>query len=250
MRREAEVRAGGPLVILYSSTISRPRSTACAPRAAASSGSRSPFRVADVSTSWTRRATNSRSGPRSEPSPCSSSRPVSWGWKSRPLDRWSVPVPPELGDGGDDGGLTLRELIARIVHAEVEAFEARAACPAPGPLPHRSGDPGWRGARQGRPWGSRACRPGRRGVGRRRRAPGVRGRALSGDPRRRGTAGSGCAGLPDRGQSNRLSASNLSGWSVSDAARGGPGGTRREAQARSAAGAGPGKYKARMLLQK
>ncbi len=47
------------------------------------------------------------------------------GRKSRPLDRWSVPVPPELGDGGDDGGLTLRELIARIVHAEVEAFEAR-----------------------------------------------------------------------------------------------------------------------------
>ena len=47
------------------------------------------------------------------------------GRRSRPLDRWSIPVPPEFGGGGEDGAPTLRELITRIVHAEVEAFEAR-----------------------------------------------------------------------------------------------------------------------------
>jgi hypothetical protein len=36
---------------------------------------------------------------------------------------WSVPFPPDLQDGGDN--LTLRELIARIVAAEVEKFNAR-----------------------------------------------------------------------------------------------------------------------------
>jgi hypothetical protein len=46
------------------------------------------------------------------------------GKRARPLDRWSVPTPPILGDGGDDG-LTLRELIIRVVRAEVRAFERR-----------------------------------------------------------------------------------------------------------------------------
>src|SRR5260370_6225970 len=35
---------------------------------------------------------------------------------------WSVPFPPDLGDGGT---LTLRDLIARVVRAEVEAFKER-----------------------------------------------------------------------------------------------------------------------------
>jgi hypothetical protein len=35
---------------------------------------------------------------------------------------WSVPFPPDLGDGGT---LTLRDLIARVVRAEVEAFKQR-----------------------------------------------------------------------------------------------------------------------------
>lgn len=46
------------------------------------------------------------------------------GRKSRPLDRWRTPMPPE-GDGGGDDGLTLRALIARVVRAEVAAFERR-----------------------------------------------------------------------------------------------------------------------------
>lgn len=35
---------------------------------------------------------------------------------------WSIPFPPDLGDGGS---LTLRDLIGRIVRAEVEAFTKR-----------------------------------------------------------------------------------------------------------------------------
>ena len=35
---------------------------------------------------------------------------------------WSIPLPPDLGDGGT---LTLRELIERVVRAEVEAFKQR-----------------------------------------------------------------------------------------------------------------------------
>lgn len=35
---------------------------------------------------------------------------------------WSVPFPPNLGDGGS---LTLRDLIARVVRAEVDAFKER-----------------------------------------------------------------------------------------------------------------------------
>jgi hypothetical protein len=38
------------------------------------------------------------------------------------FDDFSVPFPPDVGDGG---GLTLRELITRIVLAEVEAFRSR-----------------------------------------------------------------------------------------------------------------------------
>lgn len=34
---------------------------------------------------------------------------------------WSIPVPPDVGDGG----LTLRNLIGRVVRAEVEAFKKR-----------------------------------------------------------------------------------------------------------------------------
>ncbi|HEV8357111.1 MAG TPA: hypothetical protein VGQ17_10145 [Gemmatimonadales bacterium] len=45
------------------------------------------------------------------------------GRKRRPLDGWAVPTPPGSGDA--DGGLTLRELIARIVRAEVASFERR-----------------------------------------------------------------------------------------------------------------------------
>jgi len=35
---------------------------------------------------------------------------------------WSIPLPPGLGDGGS---VTLRDLIARIVRAEVQAFRDR-----------------------------------------------------------------------------------------------------------------------------
>lgn len=46
------------------------------------------------------------------------------GKKPRALDRWSVPVPPATGDGGDDA-LTLRALITRVVLGEVAAFDER-----------------------------------------------------------------------------------------------------------------------------
>jgi hypothetical protein len=46
------------------------------------------------------------------------------GRRKQLLDRWSVPVPPPGGEDGD-GGLTLRELIAGIVRAEVAAFAER-----------------------------------------------------------------------------------------------------------------------------
>lgn len=46
------------------------------------------------------------------------------GRKSRPLDRWSIPMPP-MAEESSDGGLTLRQLIARVVRSEVEAFEER-----------------------------------------------------------------------------------------------------------------------------
>src|SRR5690348_4036545 len=46
------------------------------------------------------------------------------GKRARPLDGWSVPTPPaESADGGS--GLTLRQLITRVVRGEVAAFEAR-----------------------------------------------------------------------------------------------------------------------------
>jgi hypothetical protein len=35
---------------------------------------------------------------------------------------WSIPFPPELGDGG---AITLRDLIGRVVRAEAEAFNRR-----------------------------------------------------------------------------------------------------------------------------
>jgi hypothetical protein len=42
----------------------------------------------------------------------------------RPLfEDWSIPLPPGSGEGG--GGLTLRDLIARVVRAEVAAFRDR-----------------------------------------------------------------------------------------------------------------------------
>jgi hypothetical protein len=44
----------------------------------------------------------------------------------RPLfEDFSVPLPPDLTGDDGGGGLTLRELIARIVRAEVEAFVTR-----------------------------------------------------------------------------------------------------------------------------
>src|SRR5437868_792310 len=43
--------------------------------------------------------------------------------KKKPLFAdWSIPLPPELGDGGS---LTLRDLLTRIVRAEVQAFRDR-----------------------------------------------------------------------------------------------------------------------------
>ncbi len=45
--------------------------------------------------------------------------------RRRPLlDDWSVDLPPGT-EGGGDGGMTLRELIARVVRAEVAAFRRR-----------------------------------------------------------------------------------------------------------------------------
>lgn len=41
------------------------------------------------------------------------------------LDDWSVDLPPDDGGGEEGGGLTLRELIARVVRAEVAAFRQR-----------------------------------------------------------------------------------------------------------------------------
>ena len=42
------------------------------------------------------------------------------------FEDFSVPLPPEFADdGGGGGGLTLRDLITRIVAAEVEAFKER-----------------------------------------------------------------------------------------------------------------------------
>lgn len=44
--------------------------------------------------------------------------------RSKPLFAdWAVPIPPDFGDGG--GHLTLRDLIARIVRAEVTGFRKR-----------------------------------------------------------------------------------------------------------------------------
>ncbi|MEZ6235178.1 MAG: hypothetical protein R3B68_13400 [Phycisphaerales bacterium] len=37
---------------------------------------------------------------------------------------WSIPIPPEVGEGGD--GMTLRRLIEGVVRAEVAAFRTRA----------------------------------------------------------------------------------------------------------------------------
>jgi hypothetical protein len=44
--------------------------------------------------------------------------------RSRPLDDWSIPLPPGA-EPDDSGGLTLRELITRVVRHEVHAFEKR-----------------------------------------------------------------------------------------------------------------------------
>jgi hypothetical protein len=45
------------------------------------------------------------------------------GKQKKPLfEDFSIPFPPDLGDGG---GITLRELITRIVLSEVEAFQQR-----------------------------------------------------------------------------------------------------------------------------
>ena len=46
--------------------------------------------------------------------------------KRRPLfEDFSVPAPPELGDEGGGGGVTLRDLIAHVVRHEVAAFRKR-----------------------------------------------------------------------------------------------------------------------------
>jgi hypothetical protein len=46
------------------------------------------------------------------------------GNRRRLFSDWSIPMPPDLGGGGG-GDLTLRDLIARIVRAEVAAFRDR-----------------------------------------------------------------------------------------------------------------------------
>ena len=48
------------------------------------------------------------------------------GRKRRPLDGWTVPTPPGTWERGEGEGLTLRELISRVVREEVRAFERRA----------------------------------------------------------------------------------------------------------------------------
>jgi hypothetical protein len=45
------------------------------------------------------------------------------GSKKRLFENWSIPVPPQ--DESGDGGLTLGQLIARIVRAEVKSFQQR-----------------------------------------------------------------------------------------------------------------------------
>ena len=45
------------------------------------------------------------------------------GRRKKLLDDWSIPYPPDLSEDGDR--LTLRDLITRVVTAEVEAFEER-----------------------------------------------------------------------------------------------------------------------------
>lgn len=46
------------------------------------------------------------------------------GKRTRPLDDWSIPLPPG-SEPHDGGGLTLRELIARVVRHEVKTFAQR-----------------------------------------------------------------------------------------------------------------------------
>lgn len=46
------------------------------------------------------------------------------GRKTRPLDGWAVPNPPG-SDDADGGGVTLRDLITRLVRSEVAAFHTR-----------------------------------------------------------------------------------------------------------------------------
>ena len=39
---------------------------------------------------------------------------------------WSIPLPPGVdGEGEGDGGITLRDVIERVVRAEVDAFKSR-----------------------------------------------------------------------------------------------------------------------------
>jgi hypothetical protein len=47
------------------------------------------------------------------------------GQRKRLLDDWSIPYPPEFGEGG--GPLTLRDLITRVVIESVRAFRKRQA---------------------------------------------------------------------------------------------------------------------------
>ena len=46
------------------------------------------------------------------------------GRRVRPLDGWTIPEPP-IDGAGDGENLTLRELITRVVRAEVAAFDRR-----------------------------------------------------------------------------------------------------------------------------
>ena len=47
------------------------------------------------------------------------------GSKKRLFDDWSLPIPPNDDDGDGGGGLTLGQLIERIVREEVKSFQKR-----------------------------------------------------------------------------------------------------------------------------
>ncbi|PTY06078.1 hypothetical protein DB346_01545 [Verrucomicrobia bacterium LW23] len=47
------------------------------------------------------------------------------GKRKAPVDEWEFTPPPEVLDPGGDGGMTLRQLLSRIVRDEVRKFHRR-----------------------------------------------------------------------------------------------------------------------------